>query len=170
MLSKLFLLSLPFVLAAPTPKDKHGDITFYIPGKGACGQTSGENDMVVAIGASLFDSGDFCGKKLELAGEAGIVFLTVVDRCVGCKDTDLDVSPAAFEEAIGPKEIGRRRRTYGWHFDGDTDDELLASARQTGTNFTRKVTNPAQQVLIDVHNDIYSMVEHTIEQGITRFS
>lgn len=35
-------------------------------------------------------------------------------RCEACKDTDLDVSPAAFEQAIGPKDIGRGKGN--WNF------------------------------------------------------
>ncbi|KAF4344031.1 hypothetical protein FBEOM_2006 [Fusarium beomiforme] len=31
----------------------------------------------------------------------------------------------------------------------------------------REATNPAHQELIDVHNDMYSMIEHTIEQGVS---
>ncbi|KAF9767172.1 hypothetical protein IL306_000300 [Fusarium sp. DS 682] len=114
MFSKLFLLALPFVLAAPAVKRTEGDITFYTPGKGACAQTHGDDDMVVAVGANLFDTSDVCGKVIELGGDAGTVVLTVVDRCEGCKDTDLDVSPAAFEDAIGPQEIGRGKGTWAF--------------------------------------------------------
>ncbi|QGI86268.1 unnamed protein product [Fusarium fujikuroi] len=80
MFSKLFLLALPLVLAAPAVKRTEGDITFYTPGQGACAGTHGVEDMVAAA----------------------------------CKDTDLDVSPAAFEQAIGPKNIGRGKGT--WNF------------------------------------------------------
>ncbi|KAF5231543.1 hypothetical protein FANTH_13346 [Fusarium anthophilum] len=112
MFSKLFLLALPLVLAAPAVKRTEGDITFYTPGQGACAGTHGVDDMVVAIGANLYDTQDVCGKTITLQGDAGTVTLTVVDRCEACKDTDLDVSPAAFEQAIGPKDIGRGKGTW----------------------------------------------------------
>ncbi|CCT73374.1 related to rasp f 7 allergen [Fusarium fujikuroi IMI 58289] len=119
MFSKLFLLALPLVLAAPAVKRTEGDITFYTPGQGACAGTHGVEDMVAAVGANLYDTQDVCGKTITLQGDAGTVTLTVVEevshtRCEACKDTDLDVSPAAFEQAIGPKNIGRGKGT--WNF------------------------------------------------------
>ncbi|KAF5651609.1 uncharacterized protein FTJAE_89 [Fusarium tjaetaba] len=112
MLPKLFLLALPLVLAAPAVKRTEGDITFYTPGQGACAGTHGVDDMVAAVGANLYDTQDVCGKTITLQGDAGTVTLTVVDRCEACKDTDLDVSPAAFEQAIGPQDIGRGKGTW----------------------------------------------------------
>ncbi|KAH7159009.1 hypothetical protein DER46DRAFT_610945 [Fusarium sp. MPI-SDFR-AT-0072] len=113
MFSKLFLLALPLVFAAPAVKRTEGDITFYTPGKGACAGTHGVDDMVAAVGANLYDTQDVCGKTITLRGDAGTVTLNVwYSRCEACKDTDLDVSPAAFEQAIGPKDIGRGKGTW----------------------------------------------------------
>ncbi|KAL4732664.1 hypothetical protein ACLX1H_001682 [Fusarium chlamydosporum] len=104
MFSKLILLALSATtaLAAPVPHTI-GDITFYHPGTGACEGAHGDADMVAAIGGGLYDSGDYCGKSIKLKGDAGEVIVVVVDRCDGCSDTDLDVSPAAFEKAMGAK-------------------------------------------------------------------
>ncbi|KAF5534425.1 hypothetical protein FNAPI_12389 [Fusarium napiforme] len=80
MFSKLFLLALPLVLAAPAVKHTEGDITFYTPGQGACAGTHGVDDMVAAVGANLYDTQDVCGKTITLQGDAGTVTLTVVEQ------------------------------------------------------------------------------------------
>ncbi|KAM0250269.1 hypothetical protein ACHAP5_002328 [Fusarium lateritium] len=116
MLSKLILLALPLVsFAAPTVKRTEGEITYYHPGLGACGKDSGDSNMVVALPAALFDSEDLCDKVITLKGDKGIVKVTVVDRCESCAEVDLDVSPAAFQWAIGSLDVGRGKGT--WSFD-----------------------------------------------------
>ena len=49
----------------------------------------------------------------EQAGGMRSVDLTVVDRCVGCQPTDLDVSPGAFAQLADP-DRGRVRVTWAW--------------------------------------------------------
>lgn len=99
----------------------HGDLTYYGPGLGACGITSGDNDDIVAIAHALFDSqsqgsnpnaNPLCGRMLRAqrfdsrVGKTVSLDLKVVDRCVGCQPTDLDVSPGAFNKLADP-ELGR---------------------------------------------------------------
>ncbi|EKJ69893.1 hypothetical protein NXS19_007851 [Fusarium pseudograminearum] len=116
MFSKLILvvLSATAALAAPLHPRTLGSITFYNPGKGACEETHGDADMVAAIGRGLYDSGDYCGKTIKVTGEAGEAIVTVVDRCDGCADNDLDISPAAFEQAMGDKDQGRVQGEWNW--------------------------------------------------------
>ncbi|KAF4437869.1 hypothetical protein F53441_12927 [Fusarium austroafricanum] len=115
MFAKLFLFALP-ALAAPALKRTDGDITYYHPSTGtsACNQNHGDDDMVVALGASLFDSESLCGKTIKLQGDAGEITVTVADRCEGCQPDDLDVSPAAFKKAIGPLTKGRGKGTWSF--------------------------------------------------------
>ena len=83
-----------------------GDLTYYNPGLGACGIDSTDNDAVVAVSHFTFDAvqtgsdpnkNPLCGRKIrakrvdERTGKEVSVDLTVIDRCTGCKPTDLDV-------------------------------------------------------------------------------
>ena len=104
-----------------------GDLTYYGPGLGACGVTSTSSDMIVSIAHSLFDAAQIgsdpnnnplCGRKIrakrykENVGERSID-LTVVDRCVGCQPTDIDVSITAFGRLADP-DLGRVSTQWSW--------------------------------------------------------
>ncbi|KAM0306757.1 hypothetical protein ACHAPM_001330 [Fusarium culmorum] len=116
MFSKLILvvLSATAALAAPLHPRTIGSITFYHPGTGACEENHADADMVASIGRGLYDSGDYCGKTIKVTGEAGEAIVTIVDRCDGCADNDLDISPAAFEKAMGDKDQGRVQGEWNW--------------------------------------------------------
>ncbi|CAG7558956.1 unnamed protein product [Fusarium equiseti] len=115
MFSKLIIIALStLAIAAPLQPQTLGSITFYSPGKGACEEDNGDADMVAAIGKGLYDSGDYCGKQIKLKGDVGEVIVTVVDRCDGCADNDLDVSPSAFEKSMGPRALGRVNGQWNW--------------------------------------------------------
>lgn len=105
-----------------------GDLTYYAVGLGACGITSQENQNVVAVSHTLFDAAQtgsdpnanpLCGQKIRArryyaeVGAERSVDLTVVDRCVGCKPTDLDVSTGAFDQ-LAPEASGRVDVTWAW--------------------------------------------------------
>jgi hypothetical protein len=102
-----------------------GDGTYYDPGLGACGITSGADDMVVAIGWALFDAlangtsnpnlNPACGRKIlaHREGEEETVEVEVVDRCVGCGVDDLDFSLTAFEK-IAEEWEGRVKVVWAW--------------------------------------------------------
>jgi hypothetical protein len=120
-----------------------GDLTYYGTGLGACGITSKDTDHIVAVSKLLFDtykgsnpnSNPLCGKKIrakrnkENVGERS-VDLTVVDRCkclrqhsetnwiltligVGCKATDLDLAPSAFD-ILADEALGRVTVQWAW--------------------------------------------------------
>ena len=104
-----------------------GDFTYYEPGLGACGVTSTSSDNIVSVSHFLFDAAQtgsdpnqnpLCGKKLrakrvkEGSGERS-VDLTVVDRCVGCKSTDIDVSLSVFQK-LADEDLGRVVVTWSW--------------------------------------------------------
>ena len=101
-----------------------GDLTYYGPGLGACGVTSSESDDIVSISHLVFDavqkgsdpnSNPLCGMKLRARRPEGTtsVDLTVVDRCTGCKSTDIDVSPGAFGKLANIDE-GRVTVDWAW--------------------------------------------------------
>lgn len=112
------------VSAAPTthlaPRNS-GDLTFYDPGMGACGISSGAGEMVVALNAPQFDPAtpngnpnlnSLCGKRVRVTGPSGTtVDATIVDRCPGCAAGSLDLSPAAFQ-VLAPLDKGRVAGTW----------------------------------------------------------
>ena len=104
-----------------------GDLTYYEPGLGACGITSSSSDNIVAVSHTLFDAAQtgsdpnqnpLCGRKIrakrykEGTGERS-VDLTVVDRCVGCKSTDIDTTISAFEK-LADTDLGRVTASWSW--------------------------------------------------------
>ncbi|KAM0420906.1 hypothetical protein ACHAPT_011295 [Fusarium lateritium] len=110
------LLALPLLAnAAPAVAPRgQGEVTYYHPGLGACGQTHGDGDLVVALSASLYDAQKPCGRHIRVKGSAGEVIAKVVDRCEGCAYNDIDLSPTAFQQSIGPLSIGRTSTTWDW--------------------------------------------------------
>ncbi|KAL0933645.1 uncharacterized protein CTRU02_210444 [Colletotrichum truncatum] len=111
-------------LPLPNNKDTHtGDLTYYDVGLGACGKTNSNDDFIVSVSHYLWDDVQeggnpntnlLCGKKIRIRREGeGSVDVTVVDRCTGCKPTDLDMSPAAFQR-LADKAEGRVTGTWSW--------------------------------------------------------
>ncbi|GFF25696.1 allergen Asp f 7 [Aspergillus udagawae] len=99
-----------------------GDLTYYNPGLGSCGITSTDSDMICAVSHVLFDAAStgsnpnanpLCGLKLRLRRGDTSVDVKIVDRCVGCKVKDLDVSPAVFEKLADP-DLGRVTVEWSW--------------------------------------------------------
>ncbi|KAI8662986.1 hypothetical protein LRP88_07187 [Fusarium phalaenopsidis] len=110
------LLALPLLAsAAPAVAPRaEGQATYYHPGLGACGGTNGDGDLIVAMSAALFDAQKPCGRSIKVKGAAGEVTVKVVDRCEGCAYNDIDLSPTAFQKAIGDLGIGRTTTTWDW--------------------------------------------------------
>ncbi|KAL8377378.1 hypothetical protein RB595_008182 [Gaeumannomyces hyphopodioides] len=101
-----------------------GELTFYDPGLGACGGSHGGGDMIAAVARSVFDAaankGDgnpnnnpICGRRIRVERGDGSVDVVVVDRCEGCKPTDLDLSPSAFQR-LAREEDGRVVGQWRW--------------------------------------------------------
>ncbi|KAF2877672.1 RlpA-like double-psi beta-barrel-protein domain-containing protein-containing protein [Massariosphaeria phaeospora] len=108
-----------------------GELTYYAPGLGACGKTSGDSDAIVSISHFTFDAvqkggnpnqNPLCGRKIRAqrknGGKQVSVDLTVVDRCMntlrtGCAPTDIDVSPAMFKKLANP-DLGRVTVAWAW--------------------------------------------------------
>lgn len=112
-------------ISAATDNDKRaiqasGRFTYYNPGLGACGQTHGDGDLVVALSYVDFDpqtpngnpnNNPLCGRRLRAHYAGKSVDVTAVDRCPGCNSGDLDLSPAAFQ-ALADLSVGVIQSTW----------------------------------------------------------
>lgn len=99
-----------------------GEGTYYVTGLGACGFYNVDTDHVVAISRVLYDEytqennpnkNTLCGKKIIVNYNSKSVEVTVVDRCEGCADTDLDLSIEAFSLLADPL-LGRIPIFWTW--------------------------------------------------------
>jgi hypothetical protein len=105
-----------------------GEVTYFTPGMGACGETSGEGDKMVAISMALFDQytpngnpnkNPLCGKTLTIKGADGAEHkATIWDRCVGCAMDDLDMPQEFFNEVTTPSGSSTPAdgRAYGYEW------------------------------------------------------
>ncbi|PVI06249.1 hypothetical protein DM02DRAFT_679666 [Periconia macrospinosa] len=117
----LILLRGPKVFNTSADGNLSGDLTYYDPGLGACGQTHTENDAIVAVSHIRFDAAGganpnnnpLCNKKIRIIRNGHAVDVTVVDRCTGCKQDDLDVSMAVFK-SLADVDAGRVSTTWSW--------------------------------------------------------
>ncbi|KAK6613270.1 hypothetical protein H4I95_01614 [Botrytis cinerea] len=105
-----------------------GDLTYYAPGLGACGITSSSSESICAVSHIIFDAAStssnpnanpLCGRKIRITRQKAsgsgnnTVDVTVVDRCVGCKAEDLDLSITVFEKLALEAE-GRVTGSWAW--------------------------------------------------------
>ncbi|KAH8904068.1 hypothetical protein BR93DRAFT_930684 [Coniochaeta sp. PMI_546] len=117
-------------LPLPTSTGIHtGDLTYYAPALGACGWTSSPDDAIVAVSHDVFDAAGngnsnpnanpLCGRSIRVTRDQGggrgnkSVDVVVVDRCVGCQPTDLDLSPSAFV-VLADEALGRVVGSWAW--------------------------------------------------------
>ncbi|KJK82579.1 hypothetical protein H634G_02185 [Metarhizium anisopliae BRIP 53293] len=77
-------------------------------------QDSSTCQMVAAVGHDLFDRERPCGRMIRAHYGGNSAEVKVVDRCSGCNDDSLDLSPAAFEQLVGSLGPGRVQGT--WEF------------------------------------------------------
>ncbi|KAF8969002.1 RlpA-like double-psi beta-barrel-protein domain-containing protein-containing protein, partial [Flammula alnicola] len=98
--------------------------TFYNTGLGACGVTTLDSDLAVAVSPLLFDNypgynginpndNPVCGKILTASYQGKSVTVTVVDRMSSGQVTDLQFSPAAFE-TLASLSLGAIEMTWVW--------------------------------------------------------
>ncbi|ELR09869.1 hypothetical protein VC83_06480 [Pseudogymnoascus destructans] len=107
-----------------------GDLTYYSPGPGfgSCGLENSSSDPICAVSHLLYDAASIsgnpnenplCGRKLRVThtdardGKTRSVDVKVVDRCTGCKATDIDLSPGMFLK-LAAEEEGRVVGTWAW--------------------------------------------------------
>ncbi|KAH7319593.1 riboflavin aldehyde-forming enzyme [Stachybotrys elegans] len=110
---KTIFAILPFALAAPTLQHA-GEITYFDPGLGACGQTHSGADFIAAVSHIRYDRENLCGRRLRVSYQGRSADVQIVDRCAGCAENDVDLSPSAFQAAVGDLGLGRVQGT--WEF------------------------------------------------------
>jgi len=95
-------------------------MTHYDAGLGACGSTNnGTTQKVVALSHLLMgtqsNGNPFCGTTITVTCVATGKSTTaeVVDKCMGCKMWDVDLSDAVFSDI---EDMGVGRTTANWHF------------------------------------------------------
>ncbi|KAI1405201.1 RlpA-like double-psi beta-barrel-protein domain-containing protein-containing protein [Hypoxylon fuscum] len=93
-----------------------GDLTYYTPGLGSCGQTNTESDKVVALAPAQFTEAGICGKNITISLNGKTTTAMVVDKCMGCSDDSIDVSPTVFTE-LTSLDTGRVK--ISWTFSAD---------------------------------------------------
>ncbi|KAI1391869.1 RlpA-like double-psi beta-barrel-protein domain-containing protein-containing protein [Hypoxylon trugodes] len=93
----------------------NGDITYYEPGLGSCGETSTDSDAVVALSPSEFSQiPQACGKSIKITGpDNKTVDAKVVDKCPACASGSIDVSSTVFQQ-LAPLSDGRIK--ISWTF------------------------------------------------------
>ena len=98
-----------------------GDITYYQIGMGACGEDdSGKDDSVSIVALSHLLMGQqsngnpYCGKTITIYGNGKSTTATVKDKCMGCKEDDIDVSEKVYKELWGG--LGTGRMPVSWSF------------------------------------------------------
>lgn len=120
---KLELLALSLTAAFPLAFSYNGDMTYYTPGMGSCGQTSSDGDHIVALSTAMMGGGanpnanPKCGSKIGIFNPNSGLYIeaTVVDTCQACADHDIDVDEATFK-AVAPNGDGR---VHGVDWGGD---------------------------------------------------
>ncbi|PSS25032.1 hypothetical protein M430DRAFT_15779 [Amorphotheca resinae ATCC 22711] len=107
-----------------------GDLTYYSPGPGygACGYENTSSDSICAVSHIIWDAAStsanpnnnpLCGKKIRITrydqsvGGNRSVDVEVVDRCVGCKANDLDLSLKMFT-SLADESLGRVLGSWAW--------------------------------------------------------
>lgn len=107
-----------------------GDLTYYSPGPGygACGFENTSEDSICAVSMLVWDAvstssnpnnNPLCGKMIRITrydatkGGNSSVDVKVVDRCVGCKAEDLDLSLKMFT-SLADESLGRVVGSWAW--------------------------------------------------------
>ena len=92
-----------------SPVIRTGEATFYTfaSGAGSCMFDSTPNDLMVgAMNDVDYGNSQVCGECVSLTGPNGIILIRIVDRCPGCLQGDIDLSPLAFS-LIADTALGR---------------------------------------------------------------
>lgn len=91
-----------------------GDITWYDPGLGSCGETHGASEDIVALPHGIMtpqnganpNNNPLCGSMITITYNGASHQAEVVDTCGGCEGGSIDLSPTLFEK-VAPNGDGR---------------------------------------------------------------
>nr|GAT43959.1 predicted protein [Mycena chlorophos] len=169
MLSGLLLLFAPLALASHGPSANHHDLakrhnnevhevhdfnltrrqsysgarwTYYSAGLGACGQTNGDGDFIVALNQDTFGysyPSEYCWKKIQMEYNGKSTQATIMDSCPGCPSpSGLDLTPGLFSYFADQSE-GVIYGTW-WFVDGDDSTTTSTHHTTTSTHTTTHTT------------------------------
>ena len=111
----------------PTPSSSNGpyfgDITWFTPGLGACGDTSTDSDHIVSLAEDMWGSSDagnpnenpVCNKSITISYKERTAHAVIKDKCGGCVGADLDLTKSLFR-VFAPLKVGRVKGVR-WTFD-----------------------------------------------------
>lgn len=83
-----------------------GQMTYFYPGLGACGETNSNTDAVAAVSSAVYASGGGCNKVATIHYNGKSTTARVVDLCPSCATGSIDVSPTVFQ-ALSDLSAGR---------------------------------------------------------------
>ncbi len=106
LIAGLALVVVTLLAKADAAQEYNGDASFYEVGRGACGKSNNNTELVAAISHVVFDSAPsastlsnkFCGQKVKVTNGKKSVVVTIVDRCASCAKEDIALSPAAYKK------------------------------------------------------------------------
>ncbi|KAJ5199727.1 Barwin-related endoglucanase [Penicillium cf. griseofulvum] len=99
-----------------------GDLTWFDTGLGACGWFNYGGDHICAVSHIVFDRANIdgnpnhnplCGRRIHIQRGDIWIDVTLVDRCEGCAEFDIDVSRGVFEQ-LGNLDEGRVHTDWWW--------------------------------------------------------
>jgi hypothetical protein len=101
---------------------KHGELTYYTIGQGACGLDHSGQDGTISIAALSHllmgrrsNDNPMCGKTVTIKANGRYARAIVQDKCMGCAMEDIDVSEKVFLELWD--SLDRGRVEVEWWFD-----------------------------------------------------
>ncbi|KZT03880.1 uncharacterized protein LAESUDRAFT_761482 [Laetiporus sulphureus 93-53] len=106
MKSSLFAVAL--FLGVARAQNGTGTLFWFTPGVGACGFNNTSDQYVASVSAAVFDGypgatsnpndNPICQHNLTVSYNGTNVTAQIVDYCPSCPDTNVGLSPIAFEE------------------------------------------------------------------------
>lgn len=90
-----------------------GDITYYqvatdMSAPSACDSVSTSEEPVIALPVGVMtDNHEYCGKYVTIKHGGKSTQAKVVDKCMGCDNTSIDLSSGLFEKIMGSLDYGR---------------------------------------------------------------
>ncbi|KAN0090814.1 RlpA-like double-psi beta-barrel-containing domain containing protein [Tylopilus felleus] len=111
------VMSMPVNEAAIKKRTSYNGIgTYFDVGLGACGFNNVNTDLIVALPVSQYGTGQHCNQYvwIEDTQTKKTAYAQVRDKCPGCQEGHLDMSPTLFENLGAP--LGQGVIDITWHF------------------------------------------------------
>ncbi|KAI0734412.1 RlpA-like double-psi beta-barrel-protein domain-containing protein-containing protein [Fomitopsis betulina] len=111
--------ALPTVTRLPkltSRDDYYGNATYYSTGKGACGYTDDDSLPIVAISHIIYGDGGSCNQWVQITNvdNGQSQYGHIRDKCMGCDQYNLDLSPSLFQSLGEDLSVGRFK--IDWHY------------------------------------------------------